>query len=223
MPPSIYAIIVGLVLVATGCKSTGNNVPANVGSANASSPVETTSPAAESSAVKAKVDVCGLLTSEDIKSVQGEAFKEAQRSDHRDGEFIVAQCYYALPTTSNSVVLNVTTAGEGQSTRTPRSFWQGIFDRKEEKGGEREREKRPEAKKESAEAKKEGAEAEEGPPSEKVAGLGDDAYWMPSTVGGVLYVLKRDQFFRISVGGGGDQNSKLKKSKTLAQQVLKRI
>lgn len=139
MPPGIYAIIVGLVLAATGCKSAGN-----------------------------------------------------------------------------SVVLNVTTAGEGQSTRNPRSFWQGIFGRKEEKGGEREREKR-------SEAKKEGEEAEEGPRSEKVAGLGDDAYWMPSTVGGVLYVLKRDQFFRISVGGGGDQNAKLKKSKTLAQQVLKRI
>jgi hypothetical protein len=216
MPPRIYAIIVGLFLVATGCKSTGSNVPANVGRANASSPPVTTSPDAASSAVKAKVDVCGLLSSDDIKSVQGEAFKEAQRSDHRDGEFIVAQCYYALPTTSSSVVLNVTTASEGQTARNPRSFWQGIFGRKEETGGERERER-------GQEAKREGAESEEGVRPEKVAGLGEDAYWIPSTVGGALYVLKRDQFFRISVGGAGDQNARLKKSKTLAQQVLKRI
>lgn len=216
MPPRMYAIIVGLFFVAAGCSSTGSNVPANVGTANAPSPAVTTNPDAASSAVKAKVDVCGLLTSDDIKSVQGEAFKEAQRSDHRDGEFIVAQCYYALPTTSSSVVLNVTTASEGQNARNPRSFWQSTFTRKEEKSGERERERAPEA-------KREGAESEEGARPEKVAGLGEDAYWIPSTVGGALYVLRHDQFFRISIGGAGDQNAKLKKSKILAQQVLKRI
>ena len=68
-----------------------------------------------------------------------------------------------------------------------------------------------------------GEEEEEGAAPEKVKDLGDEAFWMASRVGGALYVLKKDVFFRISVGGAGDERTKLKKSKTLAQQVLKRI
>ncbi len=109
---------------------------------------------------------------------------------------MVAQCYYALPTTSNSVVLNITTANEAQSAVNPRSFWQNTFARKEEKGKERAREKK---------AKPEGEEEADAQP-EKVAGLGEDAYWIANRV-----------------GGAGDEKAKLKKSKTLAQQVLKRI
>jgi len=170
--------------------------------------------------VKAKVDVCALLTSDDLKSVQGEALKEAQRSDRRDGDFIVAQCYYALPTTSNSVVLNVTTANEGQSAGNPKQFWEDTFGRDEAKSGGREREREREKAKKDKSA---GEEEEEGAAPEKVKDLGDEAFWMASRVGGALYVLKKDVFFRISVGGAGDERTKLKKSKTLAQQVLKRI
>jgi hypothetical protein len=228
MPPGTQSIIFGILvfgssLVTTGCKSNDGAAPANVPSASASSPAAMTSPAATSSsspatsAVKAKVDVCALLTSDDLKSVQGEAVKEAQRSDRRDGDFIVAQCYYALPTTSNSVVLNVTTANEGQSAGNPKQFWEDTFGRAEAKGGrEKDREK---AKKD----KPGGEEEEEGAAPEKVKGLGDEAFWIASRVGGALYVLKKDVFFRISVGGAGDEKAKLKKSKTLAQQVLKRI
>jgi len=228
MPSRIHAVIFGLLLVMAGCKSADNSAP--VTSANApavSSPAAMTSPTTPgpagpaTSAVKAKVDVCALLISDDLKNVQGEAFKEAQRSDRRDGEFIVAQCYYSLPTTSNSVVLNVTTANEGQSPRSPRVFWETTFGRDEVKGGDREREKEKE--RERAAKSKEGGEEEEGAPPEKVNGVGDEAFWIASRVGGALYVLKKDQFFRISVGGAGDEKTKLKKSKTLAQQVLKRI
>jgi hypothetical protein len=232
MTPRIYVIVFGLFLLTTGCRSTDTSTPANVGSTPSSSPAAITSPAATSpagpatSAEKAKVDVCALLTSDDLKNVQGEALTEAQRSDRRDGAFIVAQCYYALPTTSNSVVLNVTTAVEGQGAHSPKEFWEDTFGKNEAKGGgrekEREREKQLErAKKDKAKAG--GAEEEEGAPPEKVQGLGDEAFWIASRVGGALYVLKQDQFFRISVGGAGDEKAKLKKSKTLAQQVLKRI
>jgi hypothetical protein len=191
-----------------------------------------TSPAAalpdapETSAVKARVDVCTLLTADDLKNVQGEKFKEAQRSDRRDGAFIIAQCYYSLPTTSNSVVLNVTTPGDGQAAGNPKQFWEDTFGKDEAKGGDRNKER--EREKERAQAKKDkpkegGAEEEEGAAPEKVNGLGDEAFWIASRVGGALYVLKKDVFFRISVGGAGDEKAKLKKSKTLAQQVLKRI
>ena len=230
MTPRIYAIVFGLFLIATGCRSTDTSTPVNAGSTPTSSPAAVTGPAANSpaatSAVKAKVDVCALLTSDDLKGVQGEALKEAQRSDRRDGAFIVAQCYYALPTTSNSVVLNVTTAVEGQGARSPKEFWEDTFGRDEAKSGGREKEREREKQREQAKKDKPkagGAEEEEGAPPEKINGLGDEAFWIASRVGGALYVLKKDQFFRISVGGAGDEKAKLKKSRTLAQQVLKRI
>ncbi len=235
MPPRIYSItieilIFGLFLVTTSCKSTDTSPTANVPGAAASSPGVTRSPAMTSptgpaaSTVKAKLDACALLTSDDLKSVQGEAVKEAQRSDRQDGDFIVAQCYYALPTISNSVVLNVTTANEGQGAG-PKKFWEDTFGRDEAKTGDRksEREREKERKEVKKDKPKAGGEEEEGAPPEKVNGLGDEAFWLASRVGGALYVLKKDVFFRISVGGAGDEKTKLRKSRTLAQQVLKRI
>ncbi len=212
MPRRIYAkmswlFIVSLFLIGSGCGSTNSTAPVNSG--NASAPATT--------AVKSIIDVCALLTSDDLKGVQGEALKEARRSDQMSGKLVVAQCYYELPTAANSVVLNVTTATDGDRDSNLRSFWQEEFGRKEEKDSEREREGARDTK-----ARKEGAE-EEGAPKEKVTGLGEDAYWVASSVGGALYVLKKDVFFRLSVGGAGDQKARLKKSKTLAQQVLKRI
>jgi hypothetical protein len=233
MPVRVYSLIqgilvFGLLLVTAGCRSSDSSAPANVPSANASSPAVMTSPTVTSSsspaksAVKARVDVCALLTSDDLKSVQGEPVKEAQRSDRRDGDFIVAQCYYALPTTSNSVVLNVTTANEGQGAGNPRKFWKDTFGRDEAKGGGREKEReREKVKKDKPKAGGEEEESDAAP--EKINGLGDEAFWIASRVGGALYVLKKDVFFRLSVGGAGDEKAKLKKSKTLAQQVLKRI
>jgi hypothetical protein len=234
MPSGIHSAIFGVLifgffLVTTGCKSSDSNAPANVPGTSASSPPVMASPGPTSpsgpttSTVKAKVDVCALLTSDDLKAVQGEALKEAQRSDRRDGDFIVAQCYYALPTTSNSVVVNVTTANEGQSAHSPKQFWEDTFGRDEAKGGGSEKEReREQPKKDKPKAG--GGEEEEGAAApEKVKGLGDEAFWIASRVGGALYVLKKDVFFRISVGGAGDEKTKLKKSRTLAQQALKRI
>ena len=42
-------------------------------------------------------------------------------------------------------------------------------------------------------------------------------------MGGALYVLKKDQFLRLSVGGSADARTKLNKSKMLAQQILKKL
>src|SRR6266850_7748878 len=73
----------GLFLVTNGCKSGDSNAPPNASAPTGSSPATATSPAASAPAappaseVKAKVDVCALLTSDDLKGVQGEALKEA--------------------------------------------------------------------------------------------------------------------------------------------------
>jgi len=220
MPAKAYAFIFCFIVITTGCgsndTSTTNtaNTPASASPGAMANPG--TSPATpNTAAVKAKIDTCSLLTSADLKEVQGEAVKEAQRSDRQDGGFIVSQCYYSLPTSSNSVVLNVTTPSEGGGAGNPRTFWKDTFGRKEEKGKDRDRE--------AKEKEKKGEESEESVPQQKIAGLGEDAYWLASRVGGALYVLKKDLFFRISVGGAGDEKSKLKKSKTLAQRVLNRI
>src|SRR5437660_5995351 len=136
MPIKIYATSLVLIAILTACKSTDTHGPANTPNSTAavSGPGAVASPpTAASSTVKAKVDPCKLLTSDDLKQVQGEAPKEAQRSDRDQGGFIVAQCYYSLPTTSNSVVLNVTTASEGSGARDPKTFWNDTFGRKEEK------------------------------------------------------------------------------------------
>ena len=163
--------------------------------------------------VNGKIDPCTLLSNDDIKAVQGEGPTQMQRSDRFEGGYIVSQCYYSLPITSNSVVLNVTTAAEGANARHPREFWKETFAGTSKKDKERDREVRD----------RKGAEEEEGAKPEKITGVGDDAYWTASRVGGALYVLHKDLFFRISVGGAGDARSKLNKSKILARKALQRL
>jgi hypothetical protein len=223
-----HTIALLLLVVVAGCKSTENTAPANPNSTTASTPPPAAMgnpPTSTNSTptVKAKVDVCGLLSSDDLRGTQGEAYKEAQRSDRQDGDFVVAQCYYQMPTMVNSVVLNVTTAREGAGGRNPRDFWEETFREADE--SERNSKSEPEREKQKAKAgeRRAGEEEEEGSPPERIKGLGDEAFWSASRVGGALYVLKKDQFFRISIGGAADAQAKLKKSKTLAEKVLKKL
>jgi len=220
-----------LFLAACTSKETGSttNTPAN-STANSATNSSVSPGANNPAAVKSKVDPCSLLTSDELKAVQGEAFANAMRSDRQDGDFIVGQCYYSLPTAANSVVVNVTTTRDAPGARNPRDFWESTFGKEAGEGKEAERDKQERAdreKKERAEkAKGERREEEEGDAAakpEKVNGLGDEAFWIGSRVGGALYVLKNDLYFRISVGGAGDEKAKLNKSKTLAQNVLKRL
>jgi hypothetical protein len=105
-----------------------------------------------------------------------------------------------LPTTVNSVVLTVTRKAEGG--RDPSESWREVFHREP-----------------SASKKEEGEEKE----PLKVEGVGDEAFWTGTRVGGALYVLKANTYFRISVGGAGDQTQKIESSKKLAESVLKRL
>jgi hypothetical protein len=111
---------------------------------------------------------------------------------------------------------------DSRSGPSPRDFWKetfGVFGKgkaSEEKADaivERER---------AAHAKGKGEEEEEGKarPAKKLEGLGDEAYWDGSRVGGTLYVLKGDVFLRISVGGSDDEEARLRKSKALAEKAF---
>jgi hypothetical protein len=94
---------------------------------------------------------------------------------------------------------------DSADARDPKEFWKETF-HGEKNGGK---------------IREEGEKKATAP--EKIDGVGDEAFWLSNRVGGELYVLQGDQFFRISVGGAGDKATKIDKSKKLAQMVLKRL
>ena len=214
MRAAAITLLICLVVLISGCNRQSTNEPAPASSP--STPVTNSS-----SAVKPTVDACTVLTSDEIKAVQGEAVKETVPSN-RTGDFIVSQCYYALPTASNSVSVTLTERNpENNGGQSVKDFWENTFGKDEKKSG-REPKKEREEEKKKPEAKREGEE-EEGAQMEPVGGVGDEAFWSASPVGGALYVLMRDRYLRISVGGAGNAETKLKKSKTLALKAVSRL
>ncbi|PYI91972.1 MAG: hypothetical protein DME97_12335 [Verrucomicrobia bacterium] len=185
-------ILVSLLGLATGSCSK----PTTQDRANP--PPPSTTPAAPTADTGA--DACTLLTKEEIRAVQGEAFKDTKLSQKTGAGLAVSQCYFELPTAVNSIVLTVTRKAEGGAD--PGQSWQDMFHR------------------ERAPRKKEEVEEKE---AQKIDGLGEEAFWTGTRVGGALFVLKGNCYIRISVGGAGDQAQKIEKSKALAENVLKRL
>lgn len=149
------------------------------------------------------LEVCTLLTSQEIESVQGEPLKEAKPSTKAAKGLIVSQCYFALPTFVNSISLTVVEK-EGSGGRDPKQLWKEIFSADKLQDKEYEGGKKKLAPK-------------------RIPDLGDEAFWTGSAAVGALHVLKGNKYITISVGGAGDQETKIKKSKDLAQIVLKRL
>jgi hypothetical protein len=237
MSVKVYALLIfSLLPLVPGCKSATNNqgsvssqqtssssetksapAPAVSPEVNKAGEVANTSPAA----TKGKVDACQLLTSADIEAVQGEGLKETKRTEQTSGALFVSQCFYATNNFTNSVSLTVTERSSGSTDggRGPREIWKEQFERTADRGEGRKKEKEREQDKDRGEREEE----EEGQPPERVAGVGDEAYWMGGQKVGALYVLKGDTFLRISIGGRDEPEAKIKKMKTLAQQALKRL
>lgn len=225
-----------LLFVAIGaCKTSTTTQPANTSSGTSetstaqSSPGQITSTGSPSTAqvattAKPKVDACAMLESKEIQTVQGEAVKETKLSGQAGGGFQISQCFFTLPRFSNSISLLVAQKGEGADAKDPKDFWRETFQKgsagEKERERERDRKNRDKDKKAGGRSEEEG---EEGTPPLKVTGIGDDAYWVGSRVGGALYVLKGNAYLRISIGGPGDQTSKINKSKALAQKALARL
>jgi hypothetical protein len=184
--PGFIILVSLLVLAVTSCSKPKDTSPKPL-----SGPVRETTE-----------NACALLTTEDIEAVQGEAFKNTKASEKSAGGLSVEQCYFALPTAANSIVLTVTRKAEGGSD--PSQSWNDMFHRDK-----------------ASEKKEEGEEG--GKEAQKIEGLGDEAFWTGTRVGGALFVLKGDVYLRISVGGAGDQAQKIEKSKALAERALKRL
>ena len=153
-------------------------------------------------------DACSLVSKEEVESVQAAPVNETKSSEHSDGVFLVSQCFYTAAEFSKSVTLALVQSDQKQgSKRNPKDFWKEKFDPYENE--------EPKA--------KSGDEKEQGSAPKKIEGLGDDAFWVPNRFGGVLYVLRGDAFISIGLGGTDDENTKLKKSKVLAEKALARL
>lgn len=153
-------------------------------------------------------DPCSLLTKEEVGSVQGSPVNNTKSSERSDDLFRFAECFYTTTESNTSVNLAlVQQRADQQNKSSPKDFWNKKFDpyRNEE----------PKT--------KSGDEKEQAPGPKKITNLGDDAYWAGNRFGGTLYVLKGDAFISIGVGGTDGEETKLKKSKSLAQKALQRL
>lgn len=140
----------------------------------------------------------------------------------------MSQCFYTAAEFSKSVSLAITQSDPGSATkRNANEFWTETFDRydKDEKKGGKESADDKE-KKESLEnqARERGEEKEAAPPK-KISGIGDEAFWSGTRVGGALYVLNRGKnvFIRLSIGGTDNEETRIEKSKKLAQMAIDRL
>lgn len=146
----------------------------------------------------ADFDACALLTGPEIEAVQGEPVADAKASSRTAGGLLSAGCYYSLPTHTRSISLQVTLRDpSAESPASPLEVWRQAFDAA-------------------------GEERDSEPPL-PVAGLGDAAFWTADRVIGVLYVLKGDAFFRISLGADEAEPERREKSTRLARQALARL
>jgi len=147
---------------------------------------------------KKKADACELITKSEIKTVQGADVGETKGSERTSGPFILSQCYYTVVPFNKSVSLEVTRAGaETPATKAIEPFWQQRF-----------REAKP----------TKGADV-----PQRVAGVGEDAYWVGNDLIGSLYVKQGDKIVRVSVGGKESIEDKRKKSVALARKALGRL
>ena len=167
-------------------------------------------------------DVCALITAQEIEAIQRSPIKQTKRSVRSDAGFRVSQCFYTAEDFSKSVSLAVTQRDLASSSkRSVKEFWNETLGRaadaekessgdKQESGSSREYVRRQREEKVFIQPK-------------EIDGIGDDAFWSPNPVGGAIYVLKKDAFVRISIGGRDNEEGKLDKSKALARKAIDRL
>ena len=121
-------------------------------------------------------DPCRLLTDAEVRAVQGHAPTQKIPSEQPAGSFRFTQCFYRTPELSSSVSVALGIPVTDSKRSGPRDYWQAHFKREERD----ERDERDE-REESDEKKQE---------PRRLAGLGDEAFWVGDPVTGALYVLR---------------------------------
>jgi len=161
-------------------------------------------------------NACQLLTDRDIARVQGETLKSVKLTESNESGLRVSQCFYVLPSFTNSISVDVM---RGKTA----AFWRNHFaNAREAKDDDDDKDRDRATAMKTAPPSRE-AEEERENSARKVRGIGDAAVWSGNRVAGALYVLKGDTILRISVGGGGSQEQKIERSKKLAARALRRV
>lgn len=132
--------------------------------------------------------------------VQGQAPAQKIPSEQPAGSFRFTQCFYRTQELSSSVSVAVGVPLTDDKRSGPRDYWRAQFKREDRE--------------ESDEKKNE---------PRRLAGLGDEAFWVGDPVTGALYVLRGEVFLRVSVGGPPAQAEKIRRAKALALYALKRL
>jgi len=147
------------------------------------------------------VDACSLLTSEEIESILGEQPRAMTPQMPQSSGELISQCYFALPTASNSISLRVLQGGTEPGARKAKPLWAETFS----KGTSLMR-----------------GTGKTGAPR-KIDGLGEEAFWVGNDIIGALSVLEGDRYVTISVGGAGGESAKIEKCSAIARIVLSRL
>lgn len=143
-------------------------------------------------------DACALLTPADIKDIQGEEPVESKPTQQSDGSVVMHQCFFRLEEFSKSVSLSAAAAGT--------AYWERMF---AERPGSEEEEERERGGRSS--------------PRRQIRGLGDEAYWLSTRVGGTLYVRQGGDLLRIGIGGKASDTDRLANATALARRALPRL
>ena len=197
----VFACVFLLVLL-TSCKP----------SAPLSNPSQ---PSPRSVRATEKIEACALIAKEEVGAVQGTIISNTASSESASGGYLMTQCYYASVGPNLSVSLAISqTDPQNPSGASVREYWRQTFGRFYKEGSEKETREKDRIGK--------GEREEVGPPK-RIEGIGEDAFWSGNRFGGALYVLKGDVFIRVSVGGPDNEETKIEKSKTLAQKALSRL
>jgi hypothetical protein len=203
------------LIIICSCNKPAQPSATNSLSTAAPAPTSTQQSPAVSSPVQSAVpsfDCCSLLTVEEIEAVQGSSIRDKKNSERSANGLRMTQCFYTAAEYSQSVSLALTQIDPTDSTqRSVKAYWSETF------GRESKSPPGPESEKQSKEEGKESGEMK------KIEGLGDDARWSSTRVGGALYVLKNDTILRISLGGKDNEQTRIEKSKALAQKALARL
>ena len=218
---AVGLILLGVVVAIAGCKKHDQPAPPPKNEADSASNQKQSA---------SSFDACSLITRQEVEAIEESPVTDTKSSGNSQADLTFAQCFYTTAEFNRSVSLSVTRPDPRVSPkRNIKQVWEQTF------GGidaEREREKREELREQDKEKreslrqqKRQGREEEEeeGTPPKKIEGIGEEAFWSASRVGGALYVLTKDAFVRVSVGGPSPEEKKIEKCRALAQKALGRL
>ena len=200
----LFSVAALALLACAGCNKKTSTVAAPTPPAKTSPSPSATAASSIAEDTTVTFDACTLLTKEEVAATQGTQITDTKSSERGHDAIRVSQCYYSASESSKSVNIGIT---RGRTGAGAQELWDRMFGQRAKSEGE----------------KGEREEKEKSPPPQKIEGLGEEAFWVASHFGGMLYVRKGGAYVFVSVGGPDKIEGKLEKSKTLAEKALPRM